>query len=86
MACTVESDEVRAMEYGRISFGSLDDVINVDDMESFGQGMECLDQCKALGKHCTTKTSLESREQLAVPLNLVKQRVARSSEVQEKTN
>lgn len=46
-----------ATEYGRISFGSLDEVINVDDLESFGQGMECLDQGKVRGKHCTIKTT-----------------------------
>lgn len=29
MACTLESDDVCAMEYEKISFGSLDEVINV---------------------------------------------------------
>ena len=39
VACTLEREEVCAKEYGRISFTSLDEVINVDDLECFGQGM-----------------------------------------------
>ena len=35
-----------AMGYGRISFGSLKEVINDDDLESFGQGMGWLEQSK----------------------------------------
>lgn len=56
MECTLKSDEVCAMEYEKISFGSLDEVINVDDLESFGQYMECVYQGKARGKQCTTRT------------------------------
>ena len=55
MASTFENDEVCVIEYGRISFRSLDEVINVDKLESFGQHMECLDQGKDRGKCCTTK-------------------------------
>ena len=57
MACTLESVKVCVMEYGTISFGSLDEVIDVDDLESIGQGMKCLDQGKDRGKWCTTKTA-----------------------------
>ena len=53
------------MGYGRISFGSLDEVIIEDGMTGFDEGYGvlkegvegCLDQGKARGKHCTTKTA-----------------------------
>ena len=66
------------MKYGRLSFGSLDEVINDDDLESFGQRMEwldqskrvlnmglskCLDRGKAQGEHCTTKATAHKRSQ-----------------------
>lgn len=35
MACTFENEDLGAMEYGRIRFGSLNEMINDDDFECF---------------------------------------------------
>ena len=78
LACTLESEDVSDMGNERISFGSLDEVINDDDLESFGQGIEwldqskkvlnmgltkCLEQGKRQGEHCTTKTIIHPRSE-----------------------
>ena len=42
---TIENDDECAMEYGSICFGSLNEVINDDDLVSLGEG-------KAQVKHC----------------------------------
>ena len=43
MACTIDYDSECAMKYGNIHFGSLNDVINIDGLKGFVQGMEYLD-------------------------------------------
>ena len=56
------------MGYGRIRFGSLNKVINDDELECFDKGYGVLkkgvegglDQGKARGKCCTTKTGLRA--------------------------
>ena len=57
MPCTVDSDEVFAIEYGKICFGSFDKVIIGDDITCFvesnvvlKEGVEvCFDQGKVKG-------------------------------------
>ena len=68
---------MRGMDYGGLKFGSLDEVINIDDLESFGQDMEwldqskrafkegfglCLEQGKTKGKKCSSKTIMKRRQ------------------------
>lgn len=43
MACTLESEDVSAMEYGKMCFGSLDEVIKVEDLVCFNEGKRVLE-------------------------------------------
>ena len=70
MACTLESEDVSTMEYERIRFGSLNEVINDDDLECFDKGYGvlkkgvevCLDQVKARREHCITKAAAQHED------------------------
>ena len=61
MAFTIENDGECAMEYEKVHFGSLNEVITVGDLECFGQVMEYLDQGMARGKHRTSRTTTQHK-------------------------
>ena len=73
MVCTLENEDVNAMEYGRINFGSLDEVIKVDDLDSFYKGYRalrkgvevCIDQGKARGNKVQPRQHHRMRQQAA---------------------
>ena len=54
MACTFENEVVSAKEYGSICFGSLNKVMNDDELVCLGDG-------KAQVKDCSSKTATHSR-------------------------
>ena len=57
MSCTLESGAECTIRYGVLRFGSLNQVINDDDLNRFVQGMECLDpgmgrgECSMIKEH-----------------------------------
>lgn len=46
MSCTLEKEDVSAMAYEELRFGSLHEVIKGDVLEYLGQGKGCLEQDK----------------------------------------
>ena len=43
LSCTLENEDVSAMEYWELKFGSIDEVIKVEDLM-------CFDVCKGVAK------------------------------------
>ena len=69
LSCTLESEDVSVIEYGRLKFGSLDEVIKVDDLVCINEGKGvledgswmCIEQEKAQGKQCTNTAASHSK-------------------------
>ena len=53
--------KMSVMGYGGSKFGSLDKVINDDDLSRFVQGMEFLDRGKGRGECCMIKEHAQNK-------------------------
>ena len=63
MSCTLESDVGCAMANEMLRFGSLDQVLDKDDLKRFEQSIECLDQGMSRGKDCSSMAATHNEGQ-----------------------